>query len=151
MSKEGIEGRITTDAEFVRRTPISLCVRSVRSCAVCDNRRQPAASPTRSFRLRQPAASSTHCCAVLVPTRARSPLLSLVLAIATAAPDACSAAPCPKWDESVRSFWADRLVPHLAGIFPCGVVPSHLDSQPNTRKNGIDPSRPSSSHEPNTS
>ncbi|RCV26689.1 hypothetical protein SETIT_5G266300v2 [Setaria italica] len=48
----------------------------------------------------------------------------------------------PKWDDSVRSFWPDGVIPHLGSIFPFVDRPVPRDSEPNTIKFGTVPPRP---------
>ncbi|EEE60451.1 hypothetical protein OsJ_13695 [Oryza sativa Japonica Group] len=56
----------------------------------------------------------------------------------------------PRWDEFVRQFWPDELVPDLRGIFLSRDQPIPLTPKPNTPESGFIPSHPTSSHQPNT-
>jgi hypothetical protein len=56
----------------------------------------------------------------------------------------------PRWDEFVRQFLADRLVPDLRGIFLSRDQPIPPTPKPNTPKSGFVPSHPIPSLQPNT-
>ncbi|EAY74838.1 hypothetical protein OsI_02730 [Oryza sativa Indica Group] len=49
---------------------------------------------------------------------------------------------CPRWDEFIRQFFADQLVPDLRGIFLCRDQPIPPTPKPNIPKSGIAPSYP---------